>query len=117
MHQEYIIMSCFKNMKTDFHMLYKLNNYSGQELDEENHMIVALDEIWEEVIIDSTQNNIYSLFIQSFCYIGKPNSFIYLKLQVCQKMHQFKINPFQQYNIFEKICGDNVVNGIHAQSS
>ncbi|KAL0916577.1 hypothetical protein M5K25_014101 [Dendrobium thyrsiflorum] len=44
------VMIKFKNMKADFRALYQLTNRSGWGWDEELHVPVAPDELWDEIV-------------------------------------------------------------------
>ncbi|KAL0919368.1 hypothetical protein M5K25_011459 [Dendrobium thyrsiflorum] len=81
------IMIRFKNMKADFRTLYQLTNRSGWGWDEELHIPIATDELWDEII------------------------------QVTPKLVRFRRHPFHQYDIFEKICADNIAVGTGARSN
>ncbi|XP_020672891.1 uncharacterized protein At2g29880-like [Dendrobium catenatum] len=77
----------FKNMKADFRTLYQLTNRSGWAWDEELHIPVATDELWDEI------------------------------QQVNPKVARFKRHSFHQYEIFEKICAENIAVGSDARCS
>ncbi|KAI0497401.1 hypothetical protein KFK09_020625 [Dendrobium nobile] len=44
------VMIRFKNMKADFRTLYQLTNRSGWGWDEELHIPIATEELWEEIV-------------------------------------------------------------------
>ncbi|KAL0919400.1 hypothetical protein M5K25_011492 [Dendrobium thyrsiflorum] len=44
------VMIRFKNMKADFRTLYQLINRSGWGWDEELHIPIATDELWDEIV-------------------------------------------------------------------
>ncbi|KAI0501436.1 hypothetical protein KFK09_016381 [Dendrobium nobile] len=79
------VMIRFKNMKADFKTLYQLTNRSGWGWDEELHIPVATDELWDEI------------------------------QQVNPKVARFRRHPFHQYEIFEKICAENIAVGSDAR--
>ncbi|KAL0909267.1 hypothetical protein M5K25_020117 [Dendrobium thyrsiflorum] len=81
------VMIRFKNMKADFRTLYQLTNRSGWRWDEELHIPVATDELWDEI------------------------------QQVNPKVTRFRRHPFHQYDIFMKICGENIAVGSDARCS
>ncbi|KAL0928984.1 hypothetical protein M5K25_000923 [Dendrobium thyrsiflorum] len=81
------VMIRFKNMKADFRTLYQLTNRSGWGWDEELHIPIATDELWDEIV------------------------------QVTPKHLRFRRHPFHQYEIFEKICSDNIAVGTGARSN
>ncbi|KAL0910060.1 hypothetical protein M5K25_020989 [Dendrobium thyrsiflorum] len=81
------VMIRFKNMKADFRTLYQLTNRSGWGWDEELHIPVATDELWDEI------------------------------QQVNLKVTRFRRHPFHQYDIFMKIYGENIVVGSDARCS
>ncbi|KAL0910750.1 hypothetical protein M5K25_018834 [Dendrobium thyrsiflorum] len=68
------VMIRFKNMKVDFRTLYQLTNRSGWGWDEELHIPVATDELWDEIQ-----------------------------------------HAPHQYDIFEKICAENIAVGSDAR--
>ncbi|PKU67375.1 L10-interacting MYB domain-containing protein-like [Dendrobium catenatum] len=77
----------FKNMKADFRAVFQLANRSGWGWDENLHLPIASDEIWDEIIQENP------------------------------KLAKYRRNQFHQYEIFEKICGDNNAVGTFARSS
>ncbi|KAI0491594.1 hypothetical protein KFK09_025854 [Dendrobium nobile] len=77
----------FKNMKVDFRAVFQLANRSGWGWDENLHLPIASDDIWDEIIQENP------------------------------KLAKYRRNPFHQYEIFEKICGDNIAVGTLARSS
>ncbi|KAI0499658.1 hypothetical protein KFK09_017866 [Dendrobium nobile] len=79
------VMIRFKNMKADFRTLYQLTNRSGWSWDEELHIPVDTDELWDEI------------------------------QQVNPKAARFRRYPFHQYEIFEKICAENIAVGNEAR--
>ncbi|XP_028548659.1 uncharacterized protein LOC114579112 isoform X2 [Dendrobium catenatum] len=79
------VMIRFKNMKVNFRTLYQLTNRSGWGWDEELQIPVATDELWDEI------------------------------QQVNPKVARFRRHPFHQYEIFEKICAENIVVGSDAR--
>ncbi|KAI0497482.1 hypothetical protein KFK09_020711 [Dendrobium nobile] len=81
------VMIRFKNMKADFRTLYQLTNRSGWGWDEELHIPIATEELWEEIV------------------------------QVTPKLSRYRRHPFHQYEIFEKICADNIAVGNAARSN
>ncbi|KAL0910311.1 hypothetical protein M5K25_021279 [Dendrobium thyrsiflorum] len=81
------IMIQFKNMKSDFRALYQLTNHSGWGWDDDLHMPIAPDELWDEIV------------------------------QVHPKLLKFRKYSFNQYEIFEKICAENIAIGTGARCS
>ncbi|KAL0925196.1 hypothetical protein M5K25_003510 [Dendrobium thyrsiflorum] len=81
------VMIRFKNMKADFRALYQLTNRSGWGWDEELHVPVAPDELWDEIV------------------------------QVSPKLIRYRRHPFHQYTTFEKICAENIAIGSSAKST
>ncbi|KAL0926605.1 hypothetical protein M5K25_002844 [Dendrobium thyrsiflorum] len=81
------VMIRFKNMKADFKALYQLTNRSGWGWDEELHVPVAPDELWDEIV------------------------------QVNPKLIPYRRHPFHQYTTFEKICAENIAIGSSAKST
>ncbi|KAL0914466.1 hypothetical protein M5K25_014814 [Dendrobium thyrsiflorum] len=77
----------FKNMKADFRALYQLTNSSCWGWDEELHVPVAPDELWDEIV------------------------------QVSPKLIRYRRHPFHQYSTFEKIRAENIAIGISAKST
>ncbi|KAL0909165.1 hypothetical protein M5K25_020009 [Dendrobium thyrsiflorum] len=74
-------------MKYDFRALYQLINRSGWGWDDDLHMLIGPDELWDEIV------------------------------QVHPKLLKFRKHSFNQYKIYEKICAENIAVGTGARCS
>ncbi|KAL0904134.1 hypothetical protein M5K25_026208 [Dendrobium thyrsiflorum] len=89
------VMIRFKNMKADFRTLYQLTNRSGWGWDEELHIPIATDELWDKII-------------QVIC--------ILCILKSLQSLYDFVGIRFTNM-IFLKKCAHNIVVGTGARSN
>ncbi|KAL0908807.1 hypothetical protein M5K25_023315 [Dendrobium thyrsiflorum] len=91
------VMIRFKNMKADFRTLYQLTNRSGWGWDEELHIPVATDELWDQIRWEGSAADMRVLrWAVEQGQFGVPNNHYYLVDSGYANTDKF-IAPFRGY--------------------